>query len=212
MLRLQNHKFNTRNMKYNGPDIIGLVVFNETAKKLIDPVGAFDPRLQEAIQKLPEMVDGATNITAALRMAIETYQGVPRGIYRRLTLLSDGDPNREEDSIMAAVAEARRNFININTIGFGDAFNQGLLETIAGSTHNGKFYPVQSLRELTDSLIANSNHDIKAGNRRKSRMECSIFCIDISGSMDEAMGNTKKINVVCEALLRLLTYKQQVFS
>ena len=122
---------------------------------------------------------------------------------------------------------ARDCHVNINTIGFGvrqdgllsrvgqaiglrDGYDEGLLRRIAAATHRGRFVPVSSLRELTRTLTGGSGRGPGVGAQR--RPETTVLVIDLSGSMNEPMEGTTKVHVVEEACLRLLHYKQQMFS
>ena len=213
---------NHRNGRYpRGPDKIGLVGFNDKGFVISNPANAHSHTLVEPSQKLHEYVTGVTNMTDGLLKGIEMCERSPRGALRRIWLLSDGYPNRENDGLMAMVERAKNSYININTIGFGDTYDEALLRQIASATHNGKFVPVNSLRELTNALVAygsptKSRHrdgnNGKKGNGNHRRMETTVFAIDLSGSMRAAMDGKTKVKVVEEAILHLLHYKQQLFS
>ena len=160
-------------------------------------------------------------MTDGLRAAIEIYRRVPKGILRRIWLLTDGYPTnangyhiKDTSELMQMVECARANFININTIGFGDQYDEALLRKIAAATHNGKFVPVNSLRELTNALVGygdngNNNNGMR---KRHRRSETTVLAIDLSGSMKGPMEGKTKVQVVEEAILHLLKYKQMQFS
>ena len=134
----------------------------------------------------------------------------PPGFYRRIWLLSDGLPNRETDQIIPVARQARRLYINVNTIGFGDSYDEELLRAISATTHNGKFFRVSSLRQLSEALIRSG-----AGNgprKTHEHAEATVICVDLSGSMVNPMGGKRKIEVLEEALLHLIHYKQRCFS
>lgn len=113
---------------------------------------------------------------------------------------------------MSVIAQAREAYINIMTIGFGDpsAYDENLLRRISDATHRGAFVPVQSLRQLTDALIASDTGTNR--KRHHHRAETTILCLDCSGSMLGPMEGRRKIDVVEEAVLSLLLYKQRCFS
>jgi Mg-chelatase subunit ChlD len=217
---------NHRNGRYpRGPDKIGLVGFNDKGFVISNPANAHSHTLVEPSQKLHEYVTGVTNMTDGLLKGVEMCERSPRGVLRRIWLLSDGYPNRENDGLMAMVERAKNSYININTIGFGDTYDEALLRQIASATHNGKFVPVTSLRELTNALVAygsptksrhgdgnNGKNKRDGGNGNHRRMETTVFAIDLSGSMRESMDGKTKVKVVEEAILHLLHYKQQLFS
>jgi len=193
-------------------DLIGLVGFHDRGFVMAKPTSAFSPWLQNRTANLHEKIAGSgTNITDGLRVALQLVTKAPRGMHRRIWLLSDGYPNRDTDNLYRVVADARAAWTNINTIGFGDRFDEDLLRRIARSTHKGKFVSVQSLRQLTDALVIAENGSNR--NRHHHRREMTIFAIDLSGSMTEGMeGNKTRISVVEEALLHLLKYKQACFA
>lgn len=194
-----------------GPDLLGLVGFNAVAVTLVPPCSVFDGRLVEAVGKLPAHVSGLTNLAAAIQQAVELLKQVPRGYLRRCWLLSDGEATTEQGGIPAAIAEARAAWVNVNCIGFGDKFDRPTLETIAAGTHRGWFVEVRGLRALTDALLADQRPP-RSNRHRQHRAECTILALDLSGSMSEPMEGRKKIEVVQEAVGRLLAFKQRCFS
>jgi len=212
----QKFNNNRRNGRYpTGPDKIGIVGFNDNGFVISEPAKAHEHVLQEQSQTLHQFVTGLTNMTDGLRKGIEICERAPRFALRRIWLLSDGYPNRETAGLMAMVEQAKNSYININTIGFGDTYDEALLLKIADSTHNGKFVPVNSLRELTNALVAHSNNGKNRNGKNgqhKRRMETTVLVIDLSGSMRDAMNGKTKVQVVEEAILHLLHYKQQLFS
>jgi Mg-chelatase subunit ChlD len=162
--------------------------------------------LQEQVQRLHQMLGGLTNLTDGLRVAIQMASQSPIGTHRRIWLLSDGYPNVDTDQVMNVAAQAYRHWVNVNTIGFGDEYDAALLRRISEATHNGRFVPVHTLRELTAALVGNGRR------RHHCRTETTILAIDLSGSMAGPMEGRRKIEVVQEAILHLLRYKQVCFS
>ena len=196
--------------KIYGRDRLGMVGYNDRASVIAEPVELYDSRLQSQSQTLHRKVGGSgTNLTDGLRKSVEMLLRTPKGVLRRIWLLTDGYPNREVGSIMSTVRDARQAYINVNTIGFGDEYDEGLLRRISGATHNGKFVPVKTLRQLTDALVLGSNGN---PNRRRHRSETTVLAIDLSPSMTMPMEGKTKIAVVEEAILHLLHYKQQCFA
>jgi len=194
-----------------GPDLVGLVGFHTTSFALVPPCSAFDHRLQVAVGNLPSYSSGGTNLTAGLRQGLALLGQSPPGYLRRLWLLTDGYPNVEVDGIFAAVADARADWVNVNTIGFGDSYDRGLLERIAAGTHRGLFVQVHFLRELTDALLTDQR-PARVGSRWYHRAEVTVLALDLSPSMLEPMDGRTKLAVVQEAVTRLLAYKQRCFS
>ncbi len=189
-------------------DRVGLVGYHDKGFVRARPAEPYAHWLLERVQDLPNRLGGSwTNITDGLRQAVSLLQATPRGQLRRIWLLSDGYANREAHGLPEVLEIARRHWINVNTIGFGDAFDEATLKNIAAATHNGKFVSVQSLRQLTDCLI---RRDVRQQVRH--RAETTIYAIDLSWSMTDPMDGKQKIEVVVEAMLRLLDYKQRLFA
>jgi Mg-chelatase subunit ChlD len=195
-----------------GPDRVGLVGFHDRGFVVAVPAAPHAAWLLERSQKLHEKVGGSsTNITDGLRHGIRLLERTPPGVLRRIWLLTDGYPNREESQIFPMVEQARQRHINVNTIGFGDRYDEALLRRIAGATHNGKFVPVHTLRELSEALGVgiDRREEVK---RRHHRAESTMLVLDCSPSMTERMDGRTKIRVVEEAVLHLLHYKQKLFA
>ena len=162
----------------------------------------------ERSQTLRQRLGGRTNIADGLRQALQLLEGTPPNVYRKIWLLSAGEPNVEGEALGPLVAACHQSRINLNTIGFGDAYDELLLRRLADATHRGKFIPVQGLRELTRAL-AESDLPARPGPRRA---ETAVLVIDCSGSMAEPMEGRTKIAVVEEALLHLIHYNKRLYS
>ncbi|MBT5536759.1 VWA domain-containing protein [Candidatus Poribacteria bacterium] len=206
-MRRQQHAYG----KVHAPDRVGLVLFHHRGFVHSRPAAPHDARLLHRSQQLHGMVSGyGTNITDGLRKGLDLHRRTPPGVLRRIWLLSDGKPNVETERLHGEVRRARSERVNVNTIGFGDEYDGRLLRGISRGTHNGKFVPVGSLRALTNALV--SSNARKMQRNRHHRSETTILVIDISGSMVNPMGRRTKIQVVEEAILHLLNYKQRMFS
>lgn len=197
--------------KVHAPDRIGLVLFHHQGFVHTKPAPPHDARLLHRSQQLHGMVSGyGTNITDGLRKGLDLHRRTPSGVLRRIWLLSDGKPNVEENGIDGQVRRAYKERVNVNTIGFGEDYDARLLKRIAGGTHNGKFLKVSNLRTLTKALVGSGAHKMQRGHHHRS--ETTVLVIDVSGSMINPMGRRRKIEVVEEAILHLLNYKQRLFS
>jgi len=196
--------------KVYGPDRIGIVGFERRAFVIARPADPYAHWLQTRIKTLPQRLGSTTNLTAGIRQSVDLLKKTPEGALRRIWLLSDGAPNEETGGIASAVEAAKRARCNINCIGFGPgAYDEKLLRSISKSTHNGKFVAVNALRKLTDTLIAGAGN----GHRNhRHRQEYTVITIDMSASMGSPMEGKTRIEVVREAVLRLLAYKQQNFD
>ncbi len=191
------------------PDLIGLVGFSYRSMVLATPVVASNQSLTGAIQQLHNKVGGGTNISAGLRDAGAVLRNAPNGFRKRIWLLSDGEATDEQSAIIPTAQMLRSEFVNINCIGFGNRFDRKTLELISATTHNGKFFQAADIAALTTALMsaAPRHHHTVA-----SKPEATVYCIDLSGSMNEPMGNTTKIATVEAALMGLIDYKRRMFS
>lgn len=191
-----------------GNDRISLIGFHDQGFVIRSRAKLHDGRLQSAILDLHRRVGGSsTNLTDGLRHAVEVLRKTPSGILRRVWLLTDGYPNRQQEHLWRRVAEAREARINVNCIGFGDRFDAALLQRISQATHRGHFVSVQSLRALTDALATGP---ARGGPHRA---EHTVYAIDLSGSMVlEQMQGRAKIAVVQDALIQLLHHKMKCFA
>jgi Mg-chelatase subunit ChlD len=192
-------------------DLVALVAFNDQGKVLRRFVSAFDSAFAKAVQALPSAVDGSwTNITDGLRVANDLLGRMPRGLRRRVWLLSDGCANPANNAIWDEVARARAQWTNINTVGFGNPheFDRGLLARIAGQTHNGRYYEATTVAALGQAFRCATSSSKGAIHRG----EATVFCIDTSGSMSAAMEGQRRIEAVRDALNSLLIYKQKMWS
>ncbi|MEZ2145350.1 VWA domain-containing protein [Bradyrhizobium sp. DN5] len=192
-------------------DLVALVVFNDHGKVLNGFISAFDGSFAKAVQALPNAVCGSwTNIADGLSVANDLLGRMPRGLRRRIWLLSDGCANPHNNAIWDEVARARAQWTNINTIGFGNPheFDRDLLARIADATHNGHYYEATTVAALGQAFR-------RAASSRKGtnhRGEATVFCIDTSGSMTAAMEGQRRIEAVRDALNSLLVYKQKMWS
>lgn len=195
-----------------GPDRIGIVGFNDMGFVIARPAMAYTAELQARSRNLHRSIRGSyTNIADGLRKSLGLLEKAPAGALKRIWLLSDGYSNKEADRIMDVVEEICIARVNVNTIGFGDSFDERLLKKIAFATHNGKYVRVKTLRNLTDALLLAER--IPNGTKLyRHRMEWTVICVDLSGSMVNPMGCKRKVEIVEEAILRLLHFKQQCFS
>lgn len=198
--------------KVFAPDRIGIVGFNDRGFVIAHPEGPYSTKLRSRSGILHTMISGSySNIAAGLRESIRLVKVGSPGTHRRIWLFSDGYANKDQEKIKTIVQEARHNHININVIAFGDNYDDSLLRSICKDTHNGKFIKARTLKEITDALSKGSNTNGRH-NQHHHRSETTIICIDLSGSMVNPMGKKRKIDVVEEAMLHLLRYKQQCFS
>jgi Mg-chelatase subunit ChlD len=191
------------------PDLIGIVGFCSYSTVLAMPATAGSALLTNAIQHLHNRIGSGTNIAAGLREAGAMLRYAPRGFRKRVWLLSDGEATDEKNVILPTAEALRSEFVNINTVGFGNQFDRKTLELVSATSHNGRFFQASDIAALTTALMSAAprhHHSIA------SKPEVTVFCVDISPSMNEPMGGSTKIATVEAALLGLLDYKRKVFS
>lgn len=192
------------------PDQLALITYGDTATLRCGLVSAYDAKFASAVDRLDKLTPGWTNTAAGLRAGIDLLRGAPRGLRLRLWLLSDGKANIDVGQIMPQVARARKSWVNINAIGFGDPqeYDAAALKAIAAGTHNGKFMTAHTAEKLGE-LIQGA-----AGRRgRMSKGEATVFVIDASGSMFfQKMDGRQRMKVVKSAMFSLIKYKQQMWS
>lgn len=205
---IPSNRFSNRRKKRR-TDYLGLVGFHDVGFIIAKPAEPYAPWLLTRSQNLASRLGCRTNMAAGLVKALELLETAPRGVHRRIWLLSDGAPNVDTSLLPGILEACYASHINVNTIGFGDDFDERLLRDIAQATHNGKFVSVHNLRALTRVLteIDNSNSDPST-----RRFENTILAIDLSHSMIGPMEGRTKIEVVQEAIRYLIHYKQKLFS
>jgi Mg-chelatase subunit ChlD len=209
---IQKRRVPSAAVKKTHTDLVGLVGFHDRGFIVAKPAEPHAHWLQERVASLPKRVAGnSTNMTDGLRKGLEILEKTPKNRYRRIWLLTDGKNNREQDKLMSMIAQAGLLHVNINTIGFGNPgsnhYDPDMLKKISSATHNGRFVPVSSLKEL--SAVLQDRDRIGLGKRKA---ETTVLVIDCSPSMTLSMGNRQRIEVVVEAITHLLHYKQKCFS
>lgn len=198
-----------------GADRIGINGFHERAFVISKPTDAFQPWQQTRIRSLPGRATGrCTNLVSGIEQAIGMLDHAPQGQRKRIWLVSDGLPNYPhlwEQRVPPLLRAARERWININAVAVGNTgdANRELLRAITAGTHNGCFFEVHDLQQLRAALGVSG-----ATAPRNHRAETTIFTVDCSLSMTHPVGNAgmRKIDLVVEALMALLGYKQAVWS
>jgi len=130
-------------------DRVGLVVYGTQARKILDPTSDKEA-IREAIGRLSP--EGSTNAEDGLRTGYEMAARFRRrdGL-NRVILCSDGVANvgrTGPDSILQVIEqEAKRNDIELTTVGFGMGnYNDVLMEQLANKG-NGRYAYVDTLEE-----------------------------------------------------------------
>jgi len=194
-----------------GSDHIGLTGFHSVAFVVAKPAPVGAPWVVERVRRLEEKIGGtATDLAAGLRVSVELLRTTWPGVLRRIWLISDGAANQNVSAIVQAVQEARANFINVNTVAFGDVAGEALLRQIAASTHNGRFVPARTLRELAQAL--RQQPDANGAGNGRHRRETTVVCVDVSKSMRGLLDGSQKIELAKAALLDLIEWKRHTFA
>lgn len=192
-----------------GGDLLALVAFGGKASVLSRPVSAYNPTLLRRVDQLPQVISSYTNLTDGLRLSINELLPLHPGLDREIWALSDGQDNVEEDGLFAQVARANANRITINVIGlgFGAEIDPSRLKAVAAGTRNGKYLSVDTARELGEVVKR------MAPSHRRHRARVTVFCVDVSPSMEnDYMDAKRKIDVVRETMFDLIRYKQKMWS
>lgn len=198
--------------KQTPADRIALIGFAARAHVLAAPAVPAAPSIIDAIRNKLNVnspaIGSSTNIAAGLRLAASLIANAPRGFRKRVWLLSDGQPTEEQNEILPQVEVLRANWANLNCIAFGNDADEALLQRMAAATHNGHFFKVSDVATLAAAFtgVPQRRHSIA------SKPEMTVFVLDQSGSMWEALGSQRKIDVVAEALVNLVHQKKQLYS
>jgi len=131
-------------------DEFALVVFDKSAEVVI-PMGPV-ARKGEAIQAVRRIDDqGNTNLTAGWMLGRDELRKTSEGTARRCLLLSDGLLNEgivEHGEVTRLVSDGLgRSGIRTATLGFGDHYDEALLEKLA-TCSGGNFYDANSAEKL----------------------------------------------------------------
>lgn len=137
-----------RNLRSN--DQFALVVFDQIAEVVL-PMGTLT-RKSAAIQAVRRIYDrGSTNLTAGWMLGRDELHKAPDSTTRRTLLLSDGCLNAgitAPDEVARIVSDGlERSRIRTATLGFGDGYDENLLERLAACS-GGNFYDANSAEKL----------------------------------------------------------------
>jgi len=207
-MRQQHHSVAARQLR---PDQVAIAVFDARAREIHTPAPPYSASLQKMALSLPSLATGgSTNIAAGIREGIRILRQAPRGYYRRMWVLSDGEANVDANDVIPAAMNAKDNWININTVALSTDCDLALMRRISSVTHNGKAIALADLRALTDVIISHSRPSARGGTPRP---EATVIVVDTSISMTtKCAGGKSRIELVAEAVLRLLVFKQQCFA
>jgi Ca-activated chloride channel family protein len=137
-----------RNMRPG--DNFALILFETTAQVLIPLQPCQEKqRLIDLVNNV--MVAGSTNLTGGWMLGRDELKKAPGEASRLLLLLSDGLLNVgiiDQAQVRQIVATGLENdAVRTSTLGFGDNYDENLLDALASST-NGRFYDADSSEKL----------------------------------------------------------------
>jgi len=112
-------------------DRLSVVVFDHRAKVLIPNQSVEDPeQIKKQINRLS--ADGGTAIDEGLRLAIEELAKGKKDRISQAFLLTDGENEHGDNNRCLKFAQLAAGYnLTLNTLGFGDNWNQDVLERIA---------------------------------------------------------------------------------
>lgn len=137
-----------RNLRSN--DQFALVMFDNSAEVVL-PMGPVTCK-STAIQSVRRIQDGgSTNLTAGWMLGRDELRKAPESITRRTLVLSDGHLNvgiTDPAEVSRIVTDGlERSGIRTSTLGFGDGYDENLLEQLATGS-GGNFYDANSAEKL----------------------------------------------------------------
>lgn len=112
-------------------DRISVVAFNHRAKVIVPNQMATD--LEKIEQKIePIVADGGTSIDEGLRLGLKEVAAYNQHCVSRIFLLSDGENEHGDNNRCLKLAELAAEYnVTIDTLGFGEHWNQNVLEQIS---------------------------------------------------------------------------------
>lgn len=142
--------------KLKGGDRISIVSFDHRAKVVVP--NQLVKNTESIKQKIRLMVaDGGTSIDEGMRLGIKEIAAHKQHCVSRLFLLTDGENEHGDNQRCLKLAELASEYdITIDTLGFGEHWNQDILEQISDSAQGTLAYietPEQAVFEF-DRLFA----------------------------------------------------------
>ncbi|MEH2405677.1 vWA domain-containing protein [Nostoc sp.] len=117
--------------RLNPSDRLSVVVFDHRAKVLVPSQSVEDPeKIKQQINRLS--ADGGTAIDEGLRLGIEELAKGKKDTVSQAFLLTDGENEHGDNNRCLKFAQLAASYnLTLNTLGFGDNWNQDVLEKIA---------------------------------------------------------------------------------
>ncbi len=132
-------------------DRLSIVVFDHRAKVLVPNQVVEDPEAIKAqINKLK--ADGGTAIDEGMKLGIEELGKGKKEAISQAFLLTDGENEHGDDRRCLSFAQLAAEYnLTLNTLGFGDHWNQDILEKIA-DVAGGKLSYIQEANRIEDEF------------------------------------------------------------
>jgi len=137
-------------------DFISLIAFNHEAKTIVPCQSVANiAKITQRIDKL--VANGGTAIDLGMKLGIKEISRRQRNTVSHLCLLSDGENEHGDDQCCLKFAKLAAEYkITINTLGFGEHWNQDVLEKISDLANGSLSYieePKQAVR-IFEQLLA----------------------------------------------------------
>ncbi|MDF5717877.1 MAG: VWA domain-containing protein [Rhizonema sp. NSF051] len=148
--------------RLNPEDRLSVVVFDHHAKVLISNQVLDKPeRIKQQINRIN--ADGGTSIDEGLRLGIEELAKGKKETISQAFLLTDGENEHGDNNRCLKFAQLATNYnLTLNTLGFGDNWNQDVLEKIADAA-GGTLSFIQQPEEAVDAFGRLFNRMITVG-------------------------------------------------
>ncbi|NRB07155.1 MAG: VWA domain-containing protein [Richelia sp.] len=126
--------------RLKGGDRLSIVAFDHRAKILVpNQVLANPEKIKKQINRLA--ADGGTAIDEGLRLGIEELAKGKQETISQIFLLTDGENEHGDNNRCLKFAQLAANYnLTLNTLGFGDNWNQDVLEKIADAASGALSY------------------------------------------------------------------------
>ncbi|MEH2163725.1 MAG: VWA domain-containing protein [Nostoc sp.] len=137
--------------RLNPSDRLSVVVFDHRAKVLVPSQSVEDPeKIKNQINRLA--ADGGTAIDEGLRLGIEELAKGKKDTVSQAFLLTDGENEHGDNNRCLKFAQLAASYnLTLNTLGFGDNWNQDVLEKIADAGLGTLSY-IQKPEEAVDEF------------------------------------------------------------
>ncbi|MEM7593958.1 MAG: VWA domain-containing protein [Cyanobacteria bacterium P01_A01_bin.83] len=137
--------------KLKGGDRLSIVAFDHRAKVIVTNQAVSD--LEPIKQKIRLMVaDGGTAIDEGLRLGLKEVAAYNQHCVSRIFLLTDGENEHGDNNRCLRLAELAAEYhVTIDTLGFGEHWNQDVLEQISDTAQGTLAYieqPAQAMFEF----------------------------------------------------------------